>query len=96
MNHQYLSLLFIGLLLGLGSIVPGLSFEEEILEPDAIKRVSPEEARAKTLAGIAILVCAYNDQRCKGQMLDGALTRREFEQKMQSLSKDQEIITYCS
>ncbi len=62
----------------------------------AITRISVEETRSKVLAGEAFLVCAYNDKRCEGHLLEGALTRREFEEKLPLLPKEQEIIIYCS
>ena len=76
--------------------VPAMTFsDEEGQDPSAIERISVEEARAEVLAGNAILVCAYSDKQCEGKMLEGALTRRELEEKLPSLSKDQEIILYC-
>ncbi|MBN2318419.1 MAG: ArsR family transcriptional regulator [Acidobacteria bacterium] len=62
----------------------------------AVERISVEEARLKVQADEAFLVCAYNDKRCVGLLLEGALTRREFEERLPSLSKEQEIIIYCS
>lgn len=61
-----------------------------------IKRIGPEEARAKVQAGKALLVCSYNDEACKGMLLEGAILRSTFESKVSSLSKDQEIIFYCN
>ena len=63
--------------------------------PSQVERIPAEEARASVLSGDAFLVCAYDDQRCSGMMLEGALTKTEFEKKLPTLSKDQEIITYC-
>ena len=89
------------ILLALGALAVGgvlaMTFgsENEAQDPSAIERVSAEEARSRAQAGNAILVCSYNDQKCEGKMLEGALTRREFEELLPSLSKDQEIITYC-
>ena len=61
-----------------------------------IERVSPQKARQKIKAGKALLVCAYDDSTCGDMVLDGALLRSEFESKLDSLSKDQEIIFYCA
>lgn len=80
----------------MGMLAMAFSYEDEVKDPAEIERVFVEEARSRALAGSAILVCAYNDQRCEGKMLEGALTRREFEQKLSSLSKEQEIIIYCA
>lgn len=96
MLNRHILLFLISLLAGFGSIPPIFSFEGAVKEHDAIERISPEEARSKALAGNAILVCSYKDERCEGKILDGALTRREFEEKMPSLSKEQEIIIYCA
>jgi hypothetical protein len=96
MSNRNILLSIITLLAGLSVIAPAFSFEGAAQDHDAIVRISPEEARSKAQAGTAILVCAYKDERCEGKMLDGALTRREFEEKMPSLSKEQEIIIYCA
>ena len=62
----------------------------------SVERISVEDARSRVLAGKAFLVCAYNEERCSGMMLEGALTKTQFEKKLATLPKDQEIITYCS
>ena len=72
------------------------SFEGDGERHKSIERISVEETRSKVLAGEAFLVCAYNDKRCQGILLEGALTRREFEEKLPNLSEEQEIIIYCS
>jgi hypothetical protein len=61
-----------------------------------IKRIDPQEAWAKVQAGKALLVCSYDDEECKGMLLEGAMLRSTFERKASSLSKDQEIIFYCN
>ena len=61
-----------------------------------IERVSPKEARERSKAGKALLVCAYDDATCKDMVLDGSLLRSEFESKLPSLAKNQEIIFYCA
>jgi len=63
--------------------------------PAEIERISPERARAKVQAGEALLVCAYRDSTCGKVMLEGALMKSEFVQRLPSLPKDQEIIFYC-
>jgi len=78
------------------AIPPSRSFEGDAERHKAIERISVEEARSKVLAGEAFLVCAYNDKRCQGLLLEGALTRREFEEKLPNLPAEQEIIVYCS
>ncbi|MBI5116064.1 ArsR family transcriptional regulator [Candidatus Poribacteria bacterium] len=60
-------------------------------------RVPPEEAYQKVKSGKAILVCAYTDEdRCSTMHLGGAIFLKEFESKLPSLSKNQEIIFYCA
>lgn len=61
-----------------------------------VERVSPQETRQKTKTGKALLVCAYDDATCKDMVLDGALLRSEFESRLASISKNQEIIFYCA
>ena len=95
MRIWYSFWLVLGALAYFGAVTMTFSSENEAQDPAAIERISPEEARAGVQAGNAILVCAYSDKQCEGKMLDGAITRRELEEKMPSLSKDQGIITYC-
>ena len=94
------NLIFPAVLFGLWTLavaVPsGNSFENIEERSEAVERISVEEARSKVQAGEAYLVCAYNDKRCEGLLLEGALTRREFERKLPSIPKEQEIIIYCS
>ena len=96
MRRPQLFILCLGLLLVFGAAAPAFTLEDKIEEHDRIERLSPEEAYSKSQAGTAILVCAYNDQRCEGKLLEGALTRREFEERMPSLPHEQEIIIYCA
>lgn len=60
-------------------------------------RVSPQDAHKAVKAGDTLLVCAYeNEDKCKKMKLEGAIFLKEFEAKLPSLSKDQEIIFYCA
>ena len=86
----------LALLLAFLGAAAAFGFQNEELEPSAIERISPQEARSDVQAGKAFLVCAYSGTQCEGKMLEGALTRKEFEEKLPSLPKDREIITYCS
>jgi hypothetical protein len=61
-----------------------------------MERIGPEEAMQMVKSGDALLVCAYGDDKCKTVLLDGALLRSEFESKLDTLPKTQEIIFYCS
>jgi len=96
MRIRYIFLLALGALAVLGVIAMTFGSENEAQDPSAIERISAEEARSRALDGKAILVCAYNDQKCEGKMLEGALTRREFEELLPSLPEEQEIIIYCA
>ena len=70
-----------------------LAFQEN--QPGEIERVSVEETAGKTQSGNAVLVCSYDDNRCKGMLFEGAILRSEFEERRSSLAKNQEILFYC-
>ncbi|MDJ0780908.1 MAG: hypothetical protein QNJ22_03010 [Desulfosarcinaceae bacterium] len=57
-------------------------------------RINPDEAMKKSEAGEALLVCSYADDKCKTMLFEGALLRSEFESKLATLPKTQEIIFY--
>jgi hypothetical protein len=59
-------------------------------------RIPVEEARRKVVAGGALLVCAYDDDRCKQLELEGSITRRELESRLPSMPSDTEVIFYCA
>ena len=60
------------------------------------ERISVEEVRRKLKSGEVLLVCAYDDEeRFRSMRLEGAISFREFESRLPSLSKDQEIVFYC-
>ena len=62
-----------------------------------VSRISPAEVREKLKSGEVILVCAYPDEeRFKSLHLEGAISFREFESRLHSLPKDQEIVFYCA
>ena len=64
------------------------------MEPE---RISPEEAHEKVKSGKCTLVCAYEDeQKCKLMTLEGAISLAEFQRRLPSLSRDQEIVFYCA
>jgi rhodanese-related sulfurtransferase len=61
------------------------------------KRVSVEEVRQKVKGGKALLVCAYEDEeKFKKVRLEGAISLNEFKLRLDSLTKDQEIVFYCA
>ena len=59
-------------------------------------RIPVEEARRKVVAGEALLVCAYDDDRCKQFDLEGSMTRKELESRLPSIPRDTQIIFYCA
>ena len=60
-------------------------------------RIGVDEARRKTSAGDALLVCGYEDDaKCARIRLDGAITLPELEARSATTSKDREIIFYCA
>ena len=60
-------------------------------------RISAEEARRRVKAGLALLVCAYDDdEKFNNNHLQGAISLGEFKSRLPSLAKNQEIIFYCA
>lgn len=62
----------------------------------AIDRISVSDARKMVKSGDALLVCSYEDDRCKSMLLEGAILKSEFESKLPSLPKTEPIIFYCA
>jgi hypothetical protein len=62
------------------------------------KRVSAEKVLQELESGDdVLLVCAYEDDaKCRQYHVDGAITFRELQSRMPSLSKEQEIALYCA
>ena len=61
-----------------------------------VQRITPEEAYRKVKAGEILLVCGYEeDAKFKQMQLEGAISFNEFQARLPSLSKGQEIIFYC-
>jgi hypothetical protein len=62
-----------------------------------VARVSVQEARDRVSGGKALLVCAYdNDDKFAKFHLEGAISFSELKGKVDSLTKDQELIFYCA
>ncbi len=61
------------------------------------ERINPKEAHERVKAGIALLVCAYDDdEKFKTMPLEGAISLSNFQSKLPSLSKNHEIMFYCT
>ena len=61
------------------------------------ERISPQEARRHLQGSNALLVCGYdNDEKCRQNWLDGAITLTELQARERTLLKDREIIFYCA
>jgi len=59
-------------------------------------KVSPREARKKVFAGLAHLVCAYDEHEKFLEMrLEGAVSLQEYASYLTFISKRQEVIFYC-
>jgi len=62
-----------------------------------LERIGPDETYKKLKAGAALLVCAYDDEeKCRGLLLEGAMSWNTFQAKTSSLSTEEEIIFYCA
>ena len=60
-------------------------------------RISPKDVHERLESGEALLVCAYSDEEmCKTMNLPGSILLGEFESKVSSVPKDQEIVFYCA
>jgi hypothetical protein len=60
-----------------------------------ITRLSPSKVREKSRSGKALLICAYPDEeKFRSMQLEGAISLEEFQSRISSLPKDQEIIFY--
>ena len=62
----------------------------------AARRIEPTEARKHEEQG-ALLVCAYDDDaKCRGMLLDGAITLKDLQAREKDLPKNTEITFYCA
>lgn len=61
-----------------------------------IKRIEPSEARQHVISG-AILVCAYeNEELFLRNPLEGAISLQEFQSRLETFNKSQELLFYCA
>ena len=91
--NRIFRLFIIAFIFGIGVI--SMAAADQAKQDKSIDRIDAKETRQKVLAGEALLVCSYDDESCKNKMLEGAIFRSEFEEKLIGLSKDQEVIFYC-
>jgi hypothetical protein len=60
-----------------------------------IERITPQEVLQGQKSGRLMLVCAYEDEaRFRRIQLEGTISFQEFQSKLPSLPKDQEIVFY--
>jgi hypothetical protein len=70
--------------------------EEEIDMPE-VSRISAQDAYRAVKSGDAVLVCAYEqDEKCNQIPLEGSISLSEFQGRVPSLPKDQELIFFCA
>jgi hypothetical protein len=73
-----------------------LAAEKEVEMPD-VSRISVQEARERARSGQALLVCAYEqEEKCNQVALDGSISLTQFQQRLSSLPKEQELIFFCA
>ena len=62
-----------------------------------IERISVAEAHNRVGSRQALLVCAYEDEaKCRMVNLDGSISLKEFQSRVGSVPKTQEIVFYCA
>jgi hypothetical protein len=66
--------------------------------PGGPKRISPQSVRQRLAsADPPLLVCAYgNDEKCRNNAIEGAITYNEFLKGLDGLPQGREIIFYCA
>ena len=63
---------------------------------EAIERISVADARMQVQEKTALLVCSYDDDRCRNILLEGAILQSQFEAQLPRMLKAQPIIFYCA
>jgi hypothetical protein len=61
-----------------------------------IDRISVMDSRKLVQTGDVLLVCSYDDSRCKDILFEGAIFLSDLESKLPFLAKAQPIIFYCA
>ena len=60
------------------------------------KGIDPTQAREKVKRGEALLVCAYEDERCGKVLLDGSITMGQLKASLDKRNKVEELVFYCA
>jgi len=61
-----------------------------------VARITPADARREVMAGKALLVCAYeNEKLYAGMQLEGSISLGQFRERLPALDKGREIIFFC-
>ena len=69
----------------------------ERVSPEAIERMSADDARREVEAGRALLVCAYDDEsKCRQLRLENAITLHDLQRRADSVPRNQALIFYCA
>lgn len=89
---QFLSLFVLSLMM----VFVGTASANYTKSEEAIVRINVEDAHKLVTSGQALLVCSYDDDKCKSKLFQGALLKSELETRVNSLPKDQNIIFYCA
>ena len=62
-----------------------------------IARVTPADARRAVMDGKALFVCAYeSEELCAKMRLEGSISLGQFQARLATLDKGQEVIFYCA
>ena len=59
-------------------------------------RVPADRARREIESEGALLVCAYDEEKCQRFMFEGALTLKQLEERLPALPKSTDILLYCA
>ena len=69
----------------------------ERVSPEAIERISADDARREVEAGRALLVCAYDDEsKCRQLRLQNAIALHDLQRRVDSVPHNQTLIFYCA
>lgn len=61
-----------------------------------VKRIPPHEVHSGVKSGRILFVCGYEDEaKFQESRLEGAISFKEFESRLPTIPKEQEIVFYC-